>query len=78
MLTEEKNEEMIEKERADKFFNFFEALANAYYDTFGARALIKLAINNGFEKSDILNYFVKGEELYEAVIEEKKNNNEVL
>lgn len=75
MLTQEMDEEMdalqSEKARADKFFNFFEALANAYCDIFGARALIKLAIDNGFEKSDILNYFVKGEELYERVVEEK-------
>ena len=78
MLTEEMDEEKNEKERADKLFDFFEALANAYCDIFGARALMELAIDNGFEKSDILNYFIDDEELYERVVEEKKNDNEVL
>lgn len=89
MLTEEMDEEMTEtdelltalmteKEKADKLLDFFEALANAYCDIFGARTLMELAIDNGFEKSDILNYFIEDEELYERIIEEKKNDNEVL
>lgn len=78
MLTEEMDEEKNEKERADKLFDFFEALANAYCDIFGARALMELAIDNGFEKSDILNYFIDDEELYERIIEEKKNDSEIL
>ena len=82
MLTEEMDEEKSEKitdaERADKLLDFFEALANAYCDIFGARALMELAIDNGFEKSDILNYFIDDEELYERIIEEKKNDSEIL
>ena len=78
MLTEEMDKEINEKERADKLFDFFEALANAYTDIFGARALMELAIDNGFEKKDILDYFIEDEELYERIIEEKKNDNEVL
>ena len=89
MLTEEMDEEkseidelldalMTEKEKANKLLDFFEALANAYCDIFGARALMELAIDNGFEKSDILNYFIDDEELYERIIEEKKNDSEIL
>ena len=78
MVTEEIDEIGYQTERANKLFDFFEALANAYADIFGARALMELAIDNGFEKSDILNYFIEDEELYERIIEEKKNDNEIL
>lgn len=77
-MDEEKNEQRSDAEIADKLIDFFEAVANAYCDIFGARALMELAIDNGFEKSDILNYFIEDEELYERIIEEKKNDSEVL
>lgn len=50
-MDEEKNEQITDAERADKLFDFFEAVANAYCDIFGARALIELAIDNGFERA---------------------------
>ena len=81
MLTEEMSEMdelldalMTEKEKANKLFDFFEALANAYVDIFGARALMELAIDNDFAKNDILNYFIDDEELYERVIQSKKDH----
>lgn len=51
MVTEEIDEIGYLTERANKLFDFFEAVANSYVDIFGARALIELAIDNGFERA---------------------------
>ena len=74
MLTEEIDDLMYQTERASKFFDFFEAVANVYVDIFGARALMELAIDSGFEKSDVINFFIDDEELYESIIKEKESN----